>query len=132
MKFGFIAKHRSTWPVAWLCEALGVSRSGFHARLHRGPSAWTVADEEVTTKVRTSCIASARAYGARRVWWDVLADSASCGLQRIERLMRANGLHRPWRRMRSTGSSRPISRTAIGSPTSRLSGRRRAGCTPLR
>jgi putative transposase len=29
MKFGFVAKHRSVWPVAWLCEALGVSRSGF-------------------------------------------------------------------------------------------------------
>ena len=26
MKFGFVAKHRSIWPVAWLCEALGVSR----------------------------------------------------------------------------------------------------------
>jgi hypothetical protein len=23
MKFAFIAKHRSIWPVAWLCEALG-------------------------------------------------------------------------------------------------------------
>ena len=22
MKFAFIAKHRSIWPVAWLCEAL--------------------------------------------------------------------------------------------------------------
>ena len=39
MKFGFIAKHRSVWPVAWLCEALGVSRSGFHAWLKRDPSA---------------------------------------------------------------------------------------------
>ncbi len=35
MKFGFIAKHRGIWPVAWLCEALGVSRSGFHAWLGR-------------------------------------------------------------------------------------------------
>ena len=26
MKFGFVAKHRSIWPLAWLCEALGVSR----------------------------------------------------------------------------------------------------------
>jgi putative transposase len=33
MKFAFIAKHRSIWPVAWQCEALGVSRSGFHACL---------------------------------------------------------------------------------------------------
>jgi putative transposase len=33
MKFAFIAKHRSIWPVAWQCEALGVSRAGFHAWL---------------------------------------------------------------------------------------------------
>ncbi|MHC2338114.1 hypothetical protein ACVIW0_007403 [Bradyrhizobium sp. USDA 4454] len=39
MKFGFIAKYRAIWPVAWLCDALGVSRSGFHAWLNRSPSA---------------------------------------------------------------------------------------------
>lgn len=39
MRFAFIAKHRSIWPVAWLCEALDVSRSGFHAWLTRTPSA---------------------------------------------------------------------------------------------
>ncbi|MCO5086540.1 MAG: IS3 family transposase [Methylobacteriaceae bacterium] len=99
MKFGFVAKHRSVWPVAWLCEALGVSRSGFHAWLHRGLSARAVADEELTTKVRTSFIASARTYGARRVWRDVLADGARCGLHKVERLMRANALRaRPRRR----------------------------------
>lgn len=38
MRFAFIAKHRGIWPVAWLCEALDVSRSGFHAWLNRGPS----------------------------------------------------------------------------------------------
>lgn len=31
MKFAFIAKHRHVSPVSWICEALGVSRSGFHA-----------------------------------------------------------------------------------------------------
>ena len=30
MKFGFVAKHRSIWPLAWLCEALGVSRLNPH------------------------------------------------------------------------------------------------------
>jgi len=39
MIFGFVAKHRGIWPVAFLCEALGVSRSGFYAWLTRGPSA---------------------------------------------------------------------------------------------
>ncbi len=104
MKFGFIAKRRSIWPVAWLCKALGVSRSCFHAWLHRGPSARTIADEELTTKVRASFTASARTYGARRVWRDVLADGASCGLDKIERLMRANAL-RARRPMSLFGSS---------------------------
>ena len=31
MKFAFIAKHRSVWPVAWQCEALGISRLGLSA-----------------------------------------------------------------------------------------------------
>jgi len=99
MKFGFIAKHRGIWPVRWLCEALGVSRSGFHAWLSRPPSARTRRDDVLTAKVRASFIGSDRTYGARRVWRDVLADGAECGLHRIERLMRAQALlARPRRR----------------------------------
>jgi len=101
MKFGFIAKHRGIWPVAWLCAALGVSRSGFHAWLGRPPSARARSDEIVAAKVWTSFIASDRTYGARRVWHDLLADGVSCGLHRIERLMWAQGLRaRPRRRRR--------------------------------
>jgi putative transposase len=99
MKFGFIAKHRNVWPVAWLCEALGVSRSGFHAWLNRGRCARSLADDAMTPTVRASFVASARTYGARRVWRDVLAEGFSCGLHKVERLMRANALRaRPRRR----------------------------------
>jgi putative transposase len=99
MKFGFIAKHRTIWPVAWLCDALGVSRSGFHAWLNRSPSARSRSDEELGGKVRSSFVASDRTYGARRVWRDLLANGVDCGLHRIERLMRLQGLRaRPRRR----------------------------------
>ena len=99
MRFAFIAKHRSIWPVAWLCEALAVSRSGFHTWLKRGPSARDRLDEKVTTSIRVSFVASARTYGARRVWRDVLAEGFSCGLHKIERLMQQNALRaRPRRR----------------------------------
>ena len=99
MRFAFIAKHRHVWPVSWLCEALDVSRSGFHAWLHRGPSARARADEDLTAKVRASFVGSARTYGARRVWRDILTEGVSCGLHKIERLMRANALRaRPRRR----------------------------------
>ena len=99
MKFGFVAKHRGVWPVRWLCGALGVSRSGFHAWLTRPLSARARSDEVLGAKVRASFTASDRTYGARRVWHDILAEGTSCGLHRVERLMREQALRaRPRRR----------------------------------
>src|SRR5207244_13479737 len=99
MIFGFVAKHRGIWPVAFLCGALGVSRSGFYAWLRRGPSARSRRDEVLGAKIRSSFAASDRTYGARRVWHDLLAAGLECGLHAIERLMRRNGLRaRPRRR----------------------------------
>jgi putative transposase len=99
VKFAFIAKHRGLWPAGWMCGALGVSRGGFYASLTRPPSHRSRRDEELAAKVRTSFIASDRTYGARRIWRDVLADGMSCGLHRIERLMRQQALRaRPRRR----------------------------------
>ena len=99
MKFVFIAKHRAIWPVAWLCNALGVSRSGFHAWLNRAPSARSRSDEALGQRVKASFVASDRTYGARRVWHDMLAEGFACGLHRIERLMQLQALRaRPRRR----------------------------------
>lgn len=99
MKFEFVAKHRGAWPVNLLCEALGVSRSGFYAWLVRPPSRRSQADEALSAQVRQSFVGSDRTYGARRVWHDVLALGHHCGLHRIERLMRLQGLRaRPRRR----------------------------------
>lgn len=99
MRFAFIAKHRSIWPVIWLCKALDVSRSGFHAWMNRTPAKRTLENEVIARVVRQSFIASDRTYGARRVWHDVLAEGFNCGLHRIERLMQVNALKaRPRRR----------------------------------
>lgn len=92
MRFAFVAKHRSIWPVAWLCEALDVSRSGFHAWLTRSPSRRARENEALLDVVRRSFLGSDRTYGARRVWRDVVAEGIDCGLHRIERLMKGNAL----------------------------------------
>ena len=144
MKFAFIAKHRGIWPAEWLCEALGVSRGGFYAWLTRPRSQRSRSDEALGAKVRASFLASDRTYGARRVWHDMLAQGVSCGLHRIERLMRLQALKaRPRRRRlppdlgeRQAAAVAPnvLDRTfeaplptANGSLTSRMSGPRRAG-----
>ena len=99
MKFGFVTKHRGAWPVNLMCEALGVSRSGFYAWRVRPRSRRSLADEVLGGHVRNSFMGSDRTYGARRIWHDVLEYGHRCGLHRIERLMRAQALRaRPRRR----------------------------------
>jgi putative transposase len=99
VKFGFVAKHRGIWPVALMCGALGVSRGGFYAWLDRPRSQRELDDEELGKRIKQSFIDSDRTYGARRVWFDVLALGFACGLHRIERLMQGLGLRaRPRRR----------------------------------
>ncbi|TWB23775.1 helix-turn-helix protein [Nitrospirillum amazonense] len=113
MRFAFIAKHRGIWPVAWMCEALGVSRGGFHAWLVRPPSRRSRTDAKVGERVQASFVASDQTYGARRVRHDLLAEGIACGLHRVERLMRQRGLRaRPRRR---SGSS-PGCRAGRGAP----------------
>ena len=113
MKFSFVAKHRGLWPAGWLCGALGVSRGGFYAWLRRSPSARARSDEELSAKVRASFLASDRTYGARRVWHDMLAEGISCGLHRIERLMRQQALRARPRRRRLPSDTGERSTSAI-------------------
>ncbi len=83
MKVGFVAKQRGALPVLMMCEALGVSRSGFYAWLTRPPSQRDLADEVLGSPVRHSFMGTDRTYGARRVWHDMLAFGHRCGLHRI-------------------------------------------------
>ena len=92
--FGFVAKHRGVWPpsrqiwlcqiacraaVSWICDALAVSRSGYHAWLTRPRSGRSIRDEDLSAAIRASFLRSDRTYGARRVWHDLLEEGYSCG-----------------------------------------------------
>ena len=79
MKFGFEAKHRGAWPVAMVCETLGVSRSGFYAWLTRPRSRRSLDDEVIGRQTSLSFVDSDRIYGARRVWRDVLEPAINVG-----------------------------------------------------
>lgn len=84
--------------VAWLGEALGVSRSGFHAWLNRFPGQDARYDEALC-EIKDSFKDSDGTYGARRVWHALLAEGLSCSLHLIERFVRDSALRaRPRRR----------------------------------
>ncbi len=106
MSFALIAEHRGIWPAAWLCEALDVSRSGFQPSLSRKPSQRSMEDEEIGAKVRASFIGSARTFGTRRVWRDVLAEGIDCRLNRIE--------HRDSPLLHGLGVTKPFVQSVTG------------------
>ena len=82
MKFVFIFIVKHAWPVAWLSDAMGVSRSGFLASLNRSPSARSRSDEAVGRQVKASFLASDPTYGARRsggICWQTASNAVCTG-----------------------------------------------------
>jgi putative transposase len=99
VRFGFVAKHRAIWPVAMLCDLLGVSRSGFYAWHTRPESARTQSDRTLSLELQQCFALSDRTYGARRLRRDLHERGFAVGLHQVERLMRVNALRaRPRRR----------------------------------
>jgi len=54
VRFSFIGKHRSFWPVAWLFKASDFSRSGFYAWLSLAPGHRARSDAAILANVRAS------------------------------------------------------------------------------
>lgn len=113
MKYPFIVRHRAVWPISVLCQALGVSRSGFYEWYGRSPSARERANERLTGHIRESFEASDRTYGSPRVWRDLRAWGEHCGRHRVARLMRTANLVARGKRRRPPSAGRSSSAHAI-------------------
>jgi putative transposase len=99
VKFRFVAKYRTTWPVRAICHALAVSPSGFYAWLGRGPSGRAQRHAVLMPAIRTAFVQSDRTYGAHKILRDVRELGHTCGRHQVARLMRAQALRaRPRRR----------------------------------
>ena len=65
-RFAFVDAEKARYPVASLCRLLKVSRAGYYAWATRPPSARAVADEVLTTQIRTAFDDNRQVYGAPR------------------------------------------------------------------
>lgn len=92
MKYAFMARHHSVWPVRWMGRALSVSTSGFYEWMSRPPSVRAQANQVVLAKIRESFEASDRTYGSPRIWRDLQDWGIACSENRTARLMRTAGL----------------------------------------
>ena len=83
---------RSACSRAPLASALGVSKAGFYAWLHRPPSAHAAADAVLLERIKKVHTASRETYGSPRVQAELRATGEKHSRKRIERLMREAGL----------------------------------------
>lgn len=59
--------NEAMYPIETMAKTLGVSRSGFYAWSSRSPSARSMADGDLTGRIKTIHQASRQIYGAPRV-----------------------------------------------------------------
>lgn len=107
MKFAFVEEQKVAFPVKHLCDAMGVSRSGYYAWRREQPSERTVEDARLVVEIRKVHDSSRQTYGVRRVAHELQCQGRKIGLRRVRRLMRGEGLlPRSKRRFRATTDSR--------------------------
>lgn len=92
MKYRFMNEHRHTYAITLMCRVLRVARAGFYAWLHEPESERAREDARLLDLIRYSYSASHGIYGARRIFGDLREAGEHCGLHRIERIMRINGI----------------------------------------
>ena len=102
MKFAFIAAEKA-FTVVELCNALGVSESGFYAWRKRGPSAHERKDNELRVLVKAFFAKSRQTYGSVRIHEDLADAGHRVGRNRVIRLMQQEELRaRPKKRFKCT------------------------------
>lgn len=92
MKFAWIDQHQADWPVAWQCDTLDVSRSGYYAWRQRPPGSRAARRAALVEQVRRAHADSRGLYGSPRVHAELRARGVTCNVKTVARLMRKNGL----------------------------------------
>ncbi len=87
-----MSANQACFPIATMARVLGVSKAGYHAWIHRPPSAHAIADKALLKRVRTVHATSRQTYGAPRVHADLQARGERHSRKRIARLMQQAGL----------------------------------------
>lgn len=88
----FIKENRKEYPLALMCELLGVSRSGYHNWLKRKLSQRAIEDRRLLEIIRFHYNKSKSVYGSPRIYKAMRKQGLMVNRKRIARLMRLNNI----------------------------------------
>jgi putative transposase len=107
VKFEFIDAQKALFPVEFMCEQLGVSRSGFYAWRERPESTRQQQEKQLAEEVAQVHQESRGTYGSPRVHAEMRARGRKVSRKRVARLMKKQKLaaRRKRRSVRTTDSN---------------------------
>ena len=119
MKYAWIDAHRRTYGLAEFCDVLGVSVSGHQAWKHGGsPDRQRLTDAQMLALIEAIHAELKGAYGSPRMVRELRDRGFPASKQRVERLMRENGIKaRHKRRFKATTDSKhalPVAPNLLG------------------
>ncbi|WP_370660989.1 IS3 family transposase [Massilia cavernae] len=98
---------RPDYPLAMLCRAFDISRSGFYAATGRRPSQRAQDDERLKVAIKAAHAQTRETYGPLRMWPELVAQGFETGRDRIVRLRRELGLRcKQKRKFKATTNSK--------------------------
>lgn len=107
MTFQFIADHQEEFPIAWMCDALEVSASGYYAWADRGDSPTAVARRTLAETMAEIHAEVRGRYGSPRMTAELTARGHPCSENTVAKIMREHGIRAKGvrRRVRTTDSN---------------------------
>lgn len=110
MKFALIDVEKAAFPIRFMCEQLGVSRSGYYAWQGRAPSERAVETAELGNEVEAIYGEHKGRYGSPRILCELGAHGRCTSRKRVARIMREKGLVARCRKRghRTTDSNHPF------------------------
>ncbi|MFC3122816.1 IS3 family transposase [Agaribacter flavus] len=110
LRYAFIKDNSDCWPVRWLCRMLDVHPSGYYAWHNTPNSKRHKANQRLTGLIKQFWLESGGVYGYRKIHSDLRDVGEVCGINRVYRLMRSEGLKAQvgYRKPRHCGGERHI------------------------
>ena len=111
MTFAFIERHEGDWPVRVMCDALGVSPSGYYSWLRRPPSFQGQRRQALLVLIQGVHAEVKGRYGSPRIHAALAARGEACCVNTVAKVMRDNGIRaKTARRFRqkTTDSNHPL------------------------
>jgi putative transposase len=95
LKYAFIHRHRTVWPISVQCRVLEASVAGYHEHFVRrasGAERRHLSDDALLLHIKAVHAENRGAYGWPRIWRELLARGIRVGKERVRKLMQLHGI----------------------------------------